>query len=236
MTAVRNPSPGIRREHDYEPEHGLPEALPEGERVLWQGSPDWRPLARRAFHVRKLAVYFAVLLALRVVFLVTDGVAAGQVLRSLLLLGPLAVLCLGILVVLARLTARTTVYTITTRRVVMRIGIVLTLTFNIPFRRIAAADLRLDADGHGDVPLTLVDGERIAWLNLWPHCRPWKLATPQPMLRGIPRAAEVAAILGTAWTAATGQQGAARTAPASDAGAGPQPSSSGLAEPAMAGR
>jgi hypothetical protein len=235
MKAVRQPSAGIRREHDFEPEHGLPEALPEGERVLWQGSPEWRHLARRAFHVRKLAVYFTVMLALRVVFLAADGVPAGQILRSLLLLGPLALVCLGILLVLARLSARTTVYTITTRRVVMRIGIVLTLTFNIPFRRIAAADLRLDADGHGDLPLTLAEGERIAWLNLWPHCRPWKLAAPQPMLRCIPRAAEVAAIVGSAWAAATSQAASARSAPSADASeqtSAPQ----GLAEPAMAGR
>ena len=235
MKAVRQPSAGIRREHDFEPEHGLPEALPEGERVLWQGSPDWRQLARHAFHVRKLAVYFAVLLALRVVFLASDGVPAAQILRSLLLLGPLALACLGILVVLARLSAKTTVYTITSRRVVMRIGIVLTLTFNIPFRRVAAADLRLDADGHGDVPLRLADGERIAWLNLWPHCRPWKLAAPQPMLRGIPQAAEVAGILANAWAVSTGQTAPARSAQTADA-ADAAPGGTGLASPAMAGR
>ena len=44
-------------EHDFEPELGLPEALPRGEQVRWQGSPDWKTLALRGFHVRKLAVY-----------------------------------------------------------------------------------------------------------------------------------------------------------------------------------
>ena len=43
---------------------------------------------------------------------------------------------------MAWLSARNTVYTITDRRVVMRIGIVLTLTFNLPFKRIAAAGLQ----------------------------------------------------------------------------------------------
>ena len=37
-------------EHDDEPQNGLPEALPAGERLLWQGSPDWRVLARHGFH------------------------------------------------------------------------------------------------------------------------------------------------------------------------------------------
>ena len=235
MTAVRQPRAGVRREHDFEPEHGLPEALPEGERILWQGSPDAARLAQRVFHIRKLAVYFAALIALRVAFLLSDGVPAAQVARSLVLLVPLALSCLAILAVLTRLSARSTVYTLTDRRVVMRIGIVLTLTFNIPLRHVAAADLRLDADGHGDLPLTLTPGDRIAWVHLWPHCRPWKLAQPQPMLRCVPRAAEVARLLGEAWSAATGQPKGAR-APAAVAPASPGGAPSSLAGTAMAGR
>ena len=34
-----------------------------------------------------------------------------------------------------------------------------------------------------------------AWLLLWPHVRPWRLRAAQPMLRGIPDAAAVAARL-----------------------------------------
>jgi hypothetical protein len=44
---------------------------------------------------------------------------------------------------LAWLSARTTVYTITDKRVVMRIGIVLSLTFNLPLRQIESAGLKL---------------------------------------------------------------------------------------------
>ena len=61
------------QEHDFEPERGLPEPLPPGETVLWQGSPDWLLLARRAFHVRKVAVYFGLLLAWRVAGTLADG-------------------------------------------------------------------------------------------------------------------------------------------------------------------
>ncbi len=43
----------------FEPIRGLPEMPPEGERILWQGSPDWRALAWRVFHIREVTFYFA---------------------------------------------------------------------------------------------------------------------------------------------------------------------------------
>ena len=45
-------------EYATEPVKGLPELLPTGERMLWQGQPSWRALAIRVFHVRKIAIYF----------------------------------------------------------------------------------------------------------------------------------------------------------------------------------
>jgi hypothetical protein len=200
-------------EHEFEAVRGLPEPLPPGEQLLWQGSPDWRVLARRAFHLRKLAAYFGALLVLRVVFLVSDGAALTDALRSTA--GPLALAALGLALValMAWLSARSTVYTLTDRRVVMRIGIVLTLTFNIPFKRIAAAGLHLDAGGTGDLPLTLLGSDRIAFLHLWPHARPWRLGKPEPMLRSVPQAAGVARVLTEAWSQATGVAAPAAAAP-----------------------
>ena len=43
----------------------LPGALPPDERVLWCGGPGGAQLARYALHVRKFAVYFALLLGWR---------------------------------------------------------------------------------------------------------------------------------------------------------------------------
>jgi Bacterial PH domain len=117
-------------------------------------------------------------------------------------LTPLVAFALGSLLALAWMTGRTTVYTITSRRVVMRIGIVLTVTFNLPFKRIAGAGLHLRRDGHGDIPLQLAAGERIGWLHLWPHARPWKIARPEPMLRALPQARQVAGLLADAWSKA----------------------------------
>jgi len=45
-------------EHEFEPEYGLPERLPDGEKMLWQGAPDFKALAIRVFHLRKLALHF----------------------------------------------------------------------------------------------------------------------------------------------------------------------------------
>jgi len=93
---------------------------------------------------------------------------------------------------------------VTDRRVVMRIGIVLTLTFNLPLRTIESAALRQGSGGHGDIVLALKGPDHIAWLHLWPHARPWHLARTQPMLRSIAQAREVAGLLQQAWSAQTG--------------------------------
>ncbi|MEY8878392.1 MAG: photosynthetic complex putative assembly protein PuhB [Leptothrix sp. (in: b-proteobacteria)] len=193
-------------EHDFEPLPGLPEALPGGESIVWQGRPEWRALALRAFHVRKLGAYFAGLLALRASLVLADGGSALDAARSLNWALPLALLGLGLFSLLAWLTARSALYTVTNRRVVMRIGIVLTLTFNLPLQRIAAADYRAGPLASGDIALTLSGRDRIAWLNLWPHARPWRVNQPQPMLRCLPDAERVARLLVQTWAQATGQQ------------------------------
>lgn len=193
----------LGHEHEFEPQYGLPEVLPQQEKLLWQGSPQWRALAVEVFHARKLAIYFAVILLLRAGFVLADGGGLAGVLSSWAWLLPMAALAVGTMLLLARLTAKATVYTITDQRVVMRIGIVLTVAYNLPFKRIEAAGLMLRGkDGHGDIPITLNKGERIAILQLWPHARPWRLARPEPMLRGLANAAQVGQILAQAWRAA----------------------------------
>lgn len=186
-------------EHEFEAAPGLPEPLPRGERLLWQGSPDFRTLAIHAFHVRKLALYFAAMLGLQWLYLLGEPNAA--LLRPLLTSAGMALLALALLTTIAWFAARTTLYTLTDRRIVMRIGIVLTLTFNLPLRQVAGAALKPQAAGHGDIVLTLAGNDRIAWLNLWPHARPWQLKNPQPSLRCLPEAATVGARIQQAWSA-----------------------------------
>lgn len=191
-------------EHDFEPVHGLPQSLPEGERILWQGSPDASALARRAFHVRKIAAYFGVIAAAQLASSHAHGDGLREMLAGLATLVALAAVAIGVLATLARLAARSAVYTITDRRVVMRVGIVLTLTFNLPFRRIVGAGLRDHGDGTADLPLELGPDDRIGYWHLWPHARPWRIARPAPMLRCVPDGVAVARLLAEAWSRSTG--------------------------------
>jgi len=117
-------SPARGHEHELEPEFGLPEALPADERILWQGQPQAALVARRIFHLPALALYFGVMLAWRVAVQVHDGAAWHEALRGTVALALLAAVALTIVATLARLTASTTAYTLTNKRVVMRIGIV----------------------------------------------------------------------------------------------------------------
>jgi hypothetical protein len=182
-------------EHEFEAQHGLPEPLPRGETLRWQGAPDGWSLAREVFHLRAIGLYFALLLSWQLVTQLYDGMPLAAALLSVGKVMPLALAALALLAVLAWLTARTTVYTFTDRRVVMRVGIVLTVTYNIPFSRIAAATLRAGRHGHGDIALELMPGDQIAYLHLWPHARPWHLRRTQPMLRQVPQAAAAAKLL-----------------------------------------
>ena len=82
----------------------------------------------------------------------------------------------------------------------MRIGIVLTLTFNLPLKRIASA--ALNPHGRtGDIALNLVANERIGYFHLWPHARAWEVRRPQPTLRCITDAAAVGALIQRQWMA-----------------------------------
>jgi hypothetical protein len=101
-------------------------------------------------------------------------------------------------------SATEALYTLTNRRIVMRIGIVLTVTFNLPYKTLGSAGLRLYKDGTGDIPIQISSEDKIAYFHLWPHARPWHLATPEPMLRCVPEAKKVAAILTEAWIASAG--------------------------------
>lgn len=194
----RPSSPRPHEEVEHEPIPGLPEELPAGEEILWQGRPAWRRLARDAFHVRGLAVYLGLATLARGLSFVVDGASLPSALFASAQVLPLVVVALGIAAGLAWLHARATVYTITTRRVVVRIGVALPITFNLPFKQLASAGSRVHADGSGDVVLELAGDNRLGFIFLWPHARPWRFTRAEPMLRSIPDVADVARTLGDA--------------------------------------
>jgi hypothetical protein len=217
---------------DYavEPVWGLPEALPEGEYLLWQGQPRWQALAVRVFHARKVAVYFAVLAAWSIVDAVADGLGGAAVLQGAATTLAVGAAAVGLLVYLARLAARTTVYSITNRRIVMRIGMALPTSINLPYTVVQSAALRRYRDGTGDLPVTLGGKGRIPYVMLWPHARPWHFGDPKPMLRGLAEPEAVAELLSRLLLAAAGPGGGTATAPV-DA---PETGSSGAAATATA--
>lgn len=198
-------APHRGQEHEFEPQFGLPERLPPSERLLWQGQPLPGIVARRVFHLPLVTAYFAVMLAWRIGAQLQDGLTLLAALRGSLVLALLAAVAIGILAVMARLTASTTVYTLTDKRVVMRVGVVLTVTYNLPLKHIDAAHLLPLSGTQGEIALQLRGDTRIAYLHLWPHARPWLFARPQPMLRGLADAQAVSRLLSEAWAAVNAQ-------------------------------
>ncbi|HYI05579.1 MAG TPA: photosynthetic complex putative assembly protein PuhB [Reyranella sp.] len=186
------------KEHDYEPVWGLPAKLPEGETILWQGRPDQRAFARRALHLPGLATYFGVLVLARIVSVLMAGASLPVTAMDALWFIVPSLLVIGIALVFAWGVVRTTAYTITNRRVVMRFGIALSMTVNLPYTLVASAAAKLHADGSGDVSLDLLKPHRVSYIFFWPHARPWHLLRPQPTLRGIADAGAVAQILARA--------------------------------------
>jgi hypothetical protein len=180
------------------PVGGLPGRLPEGEDLLWQGAPQWKTLARRAFRVRIVGGYFAALVALRV----GASLAAGHGLSYALGTGVngaiLGGVSLGMFAVFSSLIARSTTYSITNKRLVITYGMALPKSVNLPFSRIEAADLRVNPEGTGDIALRLPQNVRLSYLLLWPHVRGGKNGRAEPVLRGIADPNGVAEILGRA--------------------------------------
>ncbi len=188
-------------EHEIEPVPGLPERLPRGEGIIWQGSPAWWPFARRAMHLKGLAFYFLVLVAWHL----TEAMMAGGTLIEALS-GPslsvvLASLCLVILGVIGRASARATLYTITNRRIVLRVGVALPMTINIPFTAVQSASVKRHADGTEDIVLALLPEHRVSVVALWPHLRPWRMGRPEPMLRSLPVTSGASQVLARALAA-----------------------------------
>ena len=182
-----------------EPRFQLPGRLPEGERILWQGAPDWRALARHGLHLRGLAAYLAVLVVSVGVTAALRGEPAGAVATYTARAAAASAVPVGLGLVYAWLAARNAAYTITNRRVVIRLGVALQMTLNLPFAQIEAADILSHSDGTGDVALrTVREAKGLGWVILWPHARPWRLAQAQPMLRAVPDAARAGHILARA--------------------------------------
>jgi len=174
----------------------FPEPLPEGEHVLWQHSPTWRPYARRVFQLDRIALYFLFIVAwvgLSAFF--NGGMVA--LLKAMSWSIPPALGVLLILASIAWLYARTSVYTITNKRIVIQSGLAFETFTNLPFSKVSSADLKTFKDGTGDIELTIT-GHRLLYSMLWPNVRLLRLKRPVPMMRALQQPHQVAETLGRA--------------------------------------
>ena len=195
------------REHEFEPVPGLPEHLPEGEHIVWQGVPSQTALVNRVFQVRTLAFYFTLLIAAGFIFELLNGAKWGAIATTLGWQMGLAAIALGLLTGAGHLYAKITLYTLTNRRLVLRSGVALPMMVNIPLDRVKSAGLRLCGDGTGDILFTAESSARLYYLMLWPHVRLLGFGNVQPLLRGISDPQQVAKLLAEVVREAGGGQG-----------------------------
>jgi len=210
----------------------LPGDVPQGEKILWHGRPSWVNLARRAYRADFVAAYFVALTVWNCFSVGWDSgwVAAGVVGAKTFGIASAALLLLA---VLAYASARTTLYVVTTRRLVLKVGIALPIFINLPFTQIVSAAARLYSDGTGDIPIALAPTQRVAYFALWPHARPFHFRHPEPALRCVADGAAVAETLSRALREAAGQAEPAHR-PEIGALAEPRAGSAGLPEQAVA--
>ncbi|MDO9640480.1 MAG: photosynthetic complex putative assembly protein PuhB [Pseudotabrizicola sp.] len=185
------------KDFDFEIMPGVPAGLPKGEDILWQGKADAMALAREAYKINWIAGYMLIVVLWRAGGAYADGGTALMLATGLPYL-VLAIAAYGVIYLLAWAQARASIYTITTARVIMRIGAALPVTYTIPFVRIATARLDLKPGGTGTIAIEITDGARLSYAVLWPHLRPGFAKVTQPAFRCIPGAQNVARLLADA--------------------------------------
>ncbi len=126
---------------------------------------------------------------------IADGRGILDAVTSVIWLGVLGAGAIALFQLFAWLVARSTVYTITNRRLVFRAGVALPLSINIPFKQIAAVRLTTHGDGTGNLAVALRPAARIGYLYMWPHARPWHFSRTEPMFRCIPDAEHAGQVL-----------------------------------------
>ncbi len=196
MTATVLP-PGdldVARESSRARIRGVNEALPAGERVLWEGSPDARAIARHLFYIRPISAYLSVMVLW---WVAVNGSQAGTT-SFWVTLGTQLLLSGGVVgsaLLFARAIAKGTTYAITDRRLVLNFGVIFPMTVNLPLRYVQSASARQFSDKTGQIAVQLTEKEKLAWIVLFPHVRPWKFTNPEPLLRGLTDSVKVGEIL-----------------------------------------
>ncbi len=176
---------------------GVPHPLPAGEHVLWEGAPDAGAMATHVFHRRLFMLYFAGMIAWWM-FTTTQTFGSAEFLTGLAVRAGLSAIALAVVEIIARVSARTTWYAITNKRIVFKVGMVIPMSINIPFTIVESAGVGQFKDGTGQIRVVLGKDHRLAYIALWPHCRVFNTGNPEPILRGLTDANTVGALLANA--------------------------------------
>ena len=145
------------------PHPGLPGPLPPGEEMVWQGVPNWRNLARNMFYTRWIGAYFGIIaLALGMMTRFDEGSLETAIVTAIPVVF-FGVLTVCILSLLAWIGARATIYTITNRRIIMRVGAAFTKFIDIPFNVIESVGLKVTHSGFGNISIKLKPGNNIPY-------------------------------------------------------------------------
>ena len=186
-------------ENDFavEPIEGLPELLPKGEVILWQGRPNWLQLTIESLNLWWIIGYFGLLATWRLLTVI-DYMPLGTAISVIIPFLFIAALAGLLLCIVGYVQAKATLYTITNKRVVMRIGAALTITLNLPFTKIDNAAVAKKRGDFGNIAFETSGSTKFSYFVLWPHARSWHFGKPQPTLRCISEIEKVSSILGEA--------------------------------------
>ena len=180
-----------------EPIEGLPELLPKGEVILWQGRPNWLQLTIESLNLWWIIGYFGLLATWRLLTVI-DYMPLGTAISVIIPFLFIAAAAGLLLCIVGYVQAKATLYTITNKRVVMRIGAALTITLNLPFTKIDNAAVAKKRGDFGNIAFETSGSTKFSYFVLWPHARSWHFGKPQPTLRCIPEIEKVSSILGEA--------------------------------------
>ncbi|MEL6481948.1 MAG: photosynthetic complex putative assembly protein PuhB, partial [Pseudomonadota bacterium] len=172
---------------------------------------------------------FGLVLAWNLAGLIAGRANLAEATGQLLIQGTLVFIALGVLTLIAWATARQTVYTVTNRRVVLRFGLAMDMSVNLPFTQIGSLDMAKRGDGTADLVLGLTGPHSLGLWHIWPNSKPWCWTKPRPMLRALPDGVEAGRILAEALAA---DQARRADLPAPSVAPAPRPAASPAASPA----
>ena len=179
--------------------HGVDEPLPADEAILWQVGPDWRQVAFRSLALKPILLWLGALGIVRLGYLMLDGAHVQTMAAAVAWLVVCALAVSALLGLYAWGVGKTTRYYLTNRRIIIRCGVALDKTINVPLSKVESAGIQETGNNQGNIALTLEPDSKIGYLVLWPHVRAARGARAEPVLLAVSGVDRLARTLTDAW-------------------------------------